>query len=330
MTFGLTGLGNTPVDLLAMVDDAFLQTHGLAKGQYTKIDTLRAVAIERALAHVTMSPGGGVGNAVACYATLGGHAAFMGAIADDDWGDSILADFQRRNVTCPSPITPSYQATTKRLFCLVTPDAERSFAGYPGASPSPVFDMNTLCLDTLTRSNVLLLDGYLLGKDSAVTTFVKAIVIIKAQGGQVAFMPGDVAMLRDQAEHVRTLLPHIDAVMLNEAEACYLHHSDDMKMIFDALMNRFKYGSVTLGAQGAFVFQNGRGATVAAAPLPRSIIDTTGAGDAFAGGFLYGLHHGYDLARAGQIGAACAADVIGNYGARLPVGFRLPGDLFVV
>lgn len=323
----LSALGNTPIDLIATAPDALLTQFGVTKGTYNKVEDDHAMAILTALpTSPVILPGGGVSNATACYATLGGQAAFTGPLVLDKWGRMIADDLQGRGVTLPHPGLSPDTFSTKRILCLMTPDGERSFIGLPGGGA--VFDSTLLCPNTLSRSDFILLDGYILRRPETLQAFQTACdCAISARTG---LMPGSVTMLHDYAAYLDPILARVDALFLNAVEAQFLCGTEDMAAIFRQLPDRYACGSVTLGADGAFVFANGQAAHIPVTPASGTVIDTNGAGDAFAGGFLYGLQHGYALPTAGQIGAACAAAVITRVGARLPRDFVLPDNLTVV
>ncbi len=319
----LSALGNAPIDLIAPVPDGFLQRFDLVKGDYNKVDdNLAAIITAQLPPDITTMPGGGVSNAVACYATLGGQAAFMGPLVMDAWGQVIADDLQARGIDQPIAGIAPGPHSTKRILCLITPDGERSFVGLPGGGA--VLTNDNLCGNTLGRSDFILLDGYILRKPETLAAFQTA---CNTTHGQIGLMPGSVTMLRDYRVYFEMLLDTVDALFINATEARFLYQTDDMPRIYTALQDRYARGSVTLGADGAFVFADGKGMHIPNAPLSGPVIDTNGAGDAFAGGLLYGLLHGHDLSHAGQIGATCAAHVITRPGARLPRDFVLPDGM---
>lgn len=322
MTRFLAGLAQAPIDLIAAVDDAFIAQHGLAKGQCVQLTLAQAQSLQAALPDIARQPGGSVGNVLAAYATLGGACAFMGAVADDALGDVFRADCASRGVAWRGKIWPQDELGTTRIFCLTTPDAERSFATYQGVNAR--LDETLLEPDTIRHADLIVLDGFTLPGPHVAKAYLAAITRMHEKGGQAAFLLGDVSILRDFPETTEKVLDSVDGLFVNEHEAAFIFGTSDLGQLAKTLSGRYAFGAMTLGAQGAFVFHNGQAELVPIPDTHIAVVDTNGAGDNFVGGFLYGLRHGRSLKDSARIGHLCAASVIGHFGARLKPDFTLP------
>jgi len=310
--YDVAGLGNAIVDVIAPAEDAFLLTHNIAKGVMTLVDEFRAGQLCAALGKAEEIAGGSAANTMAGVASLGGNGLFVGKVKQDRLGGRFAASLKALGVHYATRMAEAGPATACCMI-VVTPDGHRSMNTYLGASreltPS---DINE---EEIAAASVLYIEGYLWDAPEAKAAIEKAIGIVKRAGGRVAFTLSDPFCVgRWRAEFV-ALLKRIDILFANEEEAKALFEVED----FDLALQEFRgwpgIAALTRSEKGG-VIAHGRELHVLDAVPVAQVIDTTGAGDQFAAGFLYGLTHGKDLATSGRLGALAAAEVISHYGAR--------------
>jgi sugar/nucleoside kinase (ribokinase family) len=318
--YHVAALGNAIVDVIASVDDRFLLTHRIAKGGMTLIDEFRAKELHKALSDHTQAlstphevAGGSAANTMAGIASLGGHGLFVGKVFDDRLGGVFGKSMNGQGVTFATPATTQGSSTASCLIA-VTPDGQRSMSTYLGAcrelTPDDVDE------EEVAAARILYIEGYLWDEEKAKEASRKAIAAVKGAGGRVALSLSDsfcVGRFRDEFLHL--LDRDVNILIANEDEAKALFQEED----FDGVIAKAKawggIAAITRSAKGCVVMEEGITHTIPAAPVNR-VIDTTGAGDQFAAGFLYGLTHGKSLADAAKLGAIAAAEVISHYGAR--------------
>ncbi|MDB5492020.1 MAG: adenosine kinase [Micavibrio sp.] len=315
--FDFCGIGNACVDIIAKVDDLFLAEWNFPKGICTYLTLEDANRLEAALHNPEYIPGGCAANLAACFSSLGGTSAFMGRVADDKIGRIFLSDMEYWSIRYSGVPHPAQEAGSTRIFCLITPDGERTFASFYGVQE----DLNDDDLDTeaLQQSNILYLDGYALNAQRGGETFLKAAGIAKSAGHMIAFSPNDVSILEKYSGAVAAIMAFTDIILCNETEAMHMTGMETPDKAIEALRVSFPMGAVTQGHDGAVVFDAGNIARLPAQTPPGPIINTNGAGDNFAGGFLFGLEQGYSIEKAGILGTLCAAQVLTRSCAR-------PGD----
>ena len=319
-TYDVAALGNAIVDVIAAVDDRFLLTHHIAKGGMTLIDGFRAKELHRALADNSQglsSPhevaGGSAANTMAGLASLGGNGLFVGKVFDDRLGSVFGKSMTAQGITFTTPATQEGSATASCLIA-VTPDGQRSMSTYLGACRELVpDDVNE---DQVADARILYIEGYLWDEENAKQAARKAIAAVKRAGGQVALSLSDafcVGRFRDEFLHL--LDKDVNILFANEDEAKALFQEEMFEGVIAAAGTWGGIAAITRSAEGCVVLEDSAMHAIAAAPVSR-VIDTTGAGDQFAAGFLYGLTHGKGLADCGRLGAIAAAEVISHYGAR--------------
>jgi sugar/nucleoside kinase (ribokinase family) len=318
--YDVAGLGNAIVDIIASVDDRFLLTHRIAKGGMTLIDAFRAKELLAALTdnQQTMSSlheiaGGSAANTMAGLASLGGNGAFVGKVFDDRlgavFGDSMAGlgmDFTTARATSGS--------ATATCMIAVTPDGQRSMSTYLGACRELVPD--DVDEEQVAAARILYIEGYLWDEENAKQASRKAIAAVKGAGGKVALSLSDsfcVGRFRDEFLHL--LDKDVNILFANEDEATALFQADNFDGVIAGAKAWGGVAALTRSAKGCVIVEEGVMHEIPAAPVAR-VIDTTGAGDQFAAGFLYGLTHGKGLADCGRLGALAAAEVISHYGAR--------------
>ena len=318
--YDVAGLGNAIVDVIASVDDRFLLTHRIAKGGMTLIDEFRAKELHKALAdnQQTMSSlhevaGGSAANTLAGLASLGGTGVYVGKVFDDRLGEVFAKSMSAQGITFTTH--PTRQgSTTASCLIAVTPDGQRSMNTYLGAcrelAPDDVDE------EQVASARVLYIEGYLWDEETAKQASRKAIAAVKGAGGKIALSLSDsfcVGRFRDEFLHL--LDKDVGILFANEDEAKALFEAEDFDGVVAGAKKWGGIAALTRSAKGCVLVEESTVHTIPAAPAAR-VTDTTGAGDQFAAGFLYGMTHGKGLADCGRLGALAAAEVISHYGAR--------------
>jgi sugar/nucleoside kinase (ribokinase family) len=316
--YDVASLGNAIVDIIASVDDHFLLTHKIAKGTMTLIDEFRAKELLKALAGQNMSSlhevaGGSAANTMAGLASLGGSGLFLGKVSGDRLGKVFGDSMAATGVTFHNG-TGKTQASTASSMIAVTLDGQRSMNTFLGACREMIPD--DVDESQIARARILYIEGYLWDEENAKQASRKAIAAVKGAGGHIALTLSDpfcVGRFRDEFLHL--LDKDVTVLFANEDEAKALYQVEDFADVVKAAQKWGSIAALTRSAQGCVVVEGGVVHEIPAAPVTR-VIDTTGAGDQFAAGFLYGLTHGKGLADCGRLGALAAAEVISHYGAR--------------
>jgi sugar/nucleoside kinase (ribokinase family) len=312
--YDVAALGNAIVDVIASVDDGFLLAHGIAKGGMTLIDEFRATELLKVLTGALHQvAGGSAANSMAGLASLGGKGLFLGKVSDDRLGKEFAESMRATGVTFHNGVSKTSASTASSIIA-VTPDGQRSMNTFLGACremvPEDVEEKQ------IARARILYIEGYLWDEDKAKQASRKAIAAIKGAGGRVALTLSDafcVGRFRD--EFLQLLAKDVNILFANEDEAKALFEAEDFANVVAAAQKWGGIAALTRSAKGCVIVEGGAVHEIAAAPVAR-VIDTTGAGDQFAAGFLYGLTHDKDLADCGRLGALAAAEVISHYGAR--------------
>lgn len=311
--FDVAGLGNAIVDVIALTDDAFLTRHGIAKGGMTLIDEPRAKLLEDNLADTTVTPGGSAANTIAGLASLGGKGAFIGRVHDDWLGESFAGGTKAIGVHFDTPFAKE-GAPTARSVILVSPDGQRSMNTYLGASVE--IDEVDIDENLVADSKILFIEGYLWDTERMKGAIRKAIKAAKAAGRLVAFTCSDAFCVgRFRQEFVELIEADLDIVFANEAEIVSLYETKTFDEAFQIARATGKLFALTRSEKGAVIAQGAAVHLIDATP-DVSVIDTTGAGDQFAAGFLYGIAHDLGLERAGKLGVLSAGEVISHIGPR--------------
>jgi sugar/nucleoside kinase (ribokinase family) len=312
--FDVVGIGNAIVDVLAKADDAFLAGNRLTKGAMTLIDAGKAEVLYAAMGPAIECSGGSAANTMVGIASLGGRAGYIGKIAADQLGDVFRHDIRSSGVTFATPPAKSGPATARCLI-FVTPDAQRTMQTYLGAcvelGPDDVPDK------VVASASVTYLEGYLWDKPAAKDAFRKAMKIAHEAKRKVALTLSDPFCVERHRAEFRDLVDHhVDILFANEAEIISLYQA---KGFDDALTHvqghKDKIIVMTRSEKGSVVCQNGNIHAVPAEKVDR-VVDTTGAGDLYAAGFLYGLTQNLNLTDCARIGSIAAAEIISHFGAR--------------
>lgn len=309
----VTGIGNAIVDVLGRVDDAILKREGLVKGSMSLVDAERAVGLYALFEAPVQQSGGSAGNTIAGLASLGASVGFVGKIAQDELGTEFARQLGEVGATFVTP--PSTTGIpTARCMVMVSPDAQRTMSTFLGACVE--LGPEDVPLELVERSRVTYLEGYLWDPPLAKEAFLHAARIAHGAGRVVALSLSDsfcVARHRDSfREFVRD---HVDVLFANESEVLDLYQVERLSDAIEAVRNDCRVTAITRGADGCAVVWDGEVTHLPAAPVAR-VVDTTGAGDLFAAGFLFGYARGLDAEACGRLGAICAAEVISHFGAR--------------
>ena len=311
--FDVLGIGNALVDVLSTETDEFLATHELVKGSMTLIDTDRAEELYAAMGTKTEMSGGSAANTLSGIASFGGRAAYTGRVKDDGLGKAFAHDLNSLGVHFSSPKAPDGDPTG-RCMIVVTPDGERTMNTYLGASA-------TLCpsdldVELIGRSSITFLEGYLFDRDEAKEAFRKAAGAAHAAGRKVALTLSDSFCVdRHRDDFLALVDDGVDVLFANEEEITKLYGVDSFDEGVEAVRGRCEIAAVTRGGQGSVVVTKDETVAVEAKQVAK-LVDTTGAGDLFAAGFLFGLTSGQPLAECGRLGSLAAAAVIGHMGPR--------------
>jgi sugar/nucleoside kinase (ribokinase family) len=318
--YDVLGIGNAIFDVLVKADESFLSRHGMTKGGMALIDEARAVAIYQDMGPATEMSGGSAANTIVGIASLGARAAYVGKVKDDQIGRMYAHDIRAAGVafeTRPATDGPA----TGCSYILVTDDGERTMNTYLGAAQ----DLVPADIDAaeIAAAKIIYLEGYLWDPKSAKEAFVKASTIAHEAGREVALTLSDSFCVDRYREEFLDLMKKrtVDLVFANEAELHSLYQTSDFDTALKQLRKDIKLGVVTRSEKGCVV-ASGEGVIAVPAFPVAQIVDTTGAGDLFAAGFLFGLVRGAGHENAGRLGALAAAEVIQHIGARPQVSLK--------
>ena len=319
-------IGNAIVDVIADASDAFLSNQGLAKGSMRLIDEAEAVRLYDAMGPGREISGGSAGNTAAGLAALGLKAAFIGQVADDQLGKIYRHDIESQGIDFLVAARNDVGATARSLI-LVTPDAQRTMNTFLGAAQ--LLESASVDLEAVADSGIIYLEGYLWDPEAPRAAMEAAIEEAHAAGRKVAFTLSDTFCVDRHREGFWKLLRDgkVDILFANEAEAASMAMVNDVEEAIDSLAKVVPTLVVTRSEAGATAVSDGERAHVLAEPIER-LVDTTGAGDLFAAGFLAGQAKGLGLEASLRLGAIAAAEVIQHYGARPEKDLRqLAGEL---
>lgn len=312
--YDVLGIGNALFDILVRVDDKFLTDHGMAKGAMALIDEARAASIYSDMGPATEVSGGSAANTIVGIAQLGARAAYVGKIKDDQIGRLYAHDIRSAGVAFDTMAAKDGPATGCS-YILVTPDGERTMNTYLGAAQD--LSAADIVEDEIAAASIVYLEGYLWDPKDAKDAFVKASQIAHKHGRKVALTLSDAFCVGRYRDEFIGLMRDktIDLIFANEAELGSLYNTQDFDAALAQLRNDIALGVVTRSEKGCVVAAK-EGITAVSAFPAKNVIDTTGAGDLFAAGFLFGLVREAGFEQAGRLGAMAAAEVIQHIGAR--------------
>lgn len=313
-------IGNAIVDVIAHADDEFLERFGMHKGAMRLIDETDATRLYEAMGPARELSGGSAGNTVAGVASLGLKAGFVGQLANDQLGEIYAHDIHSLGIEFTTPLRSDVGATARSLI-LVTADAQRTMNTFLGAAQ--MLGPDAVDPAQVAEAQILYLEGYLWDPEGPRRAMVKAIQAARAAGTRVAFTLSDSFVVDRHRTNLWELFEAgcIDILFANEAEIMSLAEHESSEEAALAVAAEVPTVVVTRSEKGAFALSAGKHFSVRAEPI-ETLIDTTGAGDLFASGFLAGEARGLGTERSLRIGAICAAEVIQHYGARPEADLR--------
>jgi sugar/nucleoside kinase (ribokinase family) len=317
-TYDILGIGNAIVDVVAAAEDNFLSRHDMHKGTMALIDAAAAERLYAAMPPGQESSGGSAGNTCAVAAALGARVAYIGKVADDQLGGVFSHDIRAAGVHFPSaPLRGG--APTARCLILVTPDGQRTMNTFLGACVT--LDGSDIDAALVASAAVTYLEGYLFDPPAAQTAFRAAAAAAHAAGRQVALSLSDPFCVNRHRAAFRDLVAgHIDILFANEAEITALYEANSFEAAAEQARADVALAALTRSEAGSLILHGNE--TIPIAAEPAILVDTTGAGDAYAAGFLASLTAGRDLPRCGRIASIAAAEVISHYGARPQADLR--------
>lgn len=311
--FDVTAIGNAIVDVLARAEDSFLVEHKLSKGAMSLIDAADSDRLYAVMGRGIEASGGSAANTVAGIAALGGRAAYIGKVADDQLGGVFARDIRAVGVTydtAPLEGGPS----TARCLIFVTPDAQRTMQTFLGATTQ--LGPEDLNMDYIASSTVVYLEGYLWDQPRAKRAMRDAAVRAHDAGVKVSLTLSDAfCVTRFRDEFLDLAENHVDILFANESEILSLYQVTSFDDALQRVRQHCEIAALTRSEKGSVVVKGGEVHVIQAEAGAR-VVDTTGAGDAYAAGFLYAYTQGRDLATCGRLGGVLAAEVISHYGAR--------------
>ena len=311
--YDVVAVGNAIIDILHAVPEEFLAQEGIEKSAMTLIDEPRAEHLTSRFSNAVVAPGGSAANTMTGIASFGGRAGYIGKVASDALGAAFTREFRAAGVafdTAPLQAPPG----TARCLIAVTPDGHRSMNTFLGASS--LLGPADIDAGLIQAANILFLEGYLFDRDEAKAAFVRAAEIAKGAGRKVSLTLSDLFCVERHRESFKHLVAgHIDILFANERELLGLYETDALAAAIETARASCPIVAVTRSALGSIVIAGDQAVEVAPVAVAR-VIDTTGAGDQYAAGFLYGHARGMPLAECGALASLAAAEVISHMGPR--------------
>ena len=312
--YDVVTIGNAIVDIIGRCEDSFLDKHAAPKGHMRLVDAEIINTIYADMGPGVEISGGSAANTAAGIASLGGRAAFIGKVADDEFGRIFRHDIGAAGVAFGTPAVPDAARATSRSLILVTPDGQRTMNTFLGISTD--FNQSEVDPAVIEASGIVYLEGYLFDREDAKGAFRQAAKIAKQAGRQVALTLSDSFCVdRHRAEFLALIRGGIDILFANESEILSLYECTSFDDAVRHVSRDTRLAVLTRSEQGSVVVSEGTSILVAPDPVAK-VVDTTGAGDLYAAGFLFGLARGDDFSKAGRFGSFAAAEIIGQMGAR--------------
>lgn len=314
----VVGIGNAIVDVIASADDEFLDRHNMPKGAMLLVDETQAETIYKSMGAAVISSGGSAGNTIAGIASLGGKTGYIGKVRDDMLGHAFRHDITAAGATFPTPCATAGPATARCLI-LVTPDSQRTMNTFLGACVN--LGPKDIDEELIRSAHVTYLEGYLYDAHSAQMAFHKAAEIAHAANRKVALSLSDSFCVdRHRAEFLHLVSMHVDVLFGNEFEVAALFESPDADAAIAGLRGLTDLAVITRGPGGSTIVTQDEVIDIDAVPVDR-VVDTTGAGDLYAAGFLSALTRGSPMRECGRLASELAAEIISHVGARRQTPF---------
>ena len=315
----LVGIGNAIVDIIVNVDDHFLDINKLKKGSMNLISSEESKLLLENCKVIKQISGGSSANTVVCLAELGNEVQFIGRVKDDKFGNFFATNIRESNTNFNTPPTLDGPPTAHSII-LITPDAQRTMCTYLGASVE--FEPKDINFELIKESKYLYLEGYLWDSELAKNAFLKAAQIAKQSDTKIILSLSDSFCVdRHRQSFLELIDEYIDIVFCNESEVLSLFKKDKLANLQGDLSSLCELAVVTLGSNGSLII-NKNDNEVIKSITKEEIIDTTGAGDIYAGGFIHGLINNYPLKRCGEIGSICAGHIITQLGSRSNIDLK--------
>ena len=312
--FQVVGIGNALVDVLAHCEDAFLGEHGIEKGVMQLIDMERAVTLYGQIGPAQEVSGGSAANTIAGVAHLGGRTAYVGKVKDDQLGAIFAHDLRAQGAVYETAFAPKGNgAETGRCIVLVTPDGERSMNTYLGVTE--FLGAEDIDVGMMARAEWIFLEGYRFDGPDSHAAFAKAIAATRAAGGRVSLTLSDPFCIeRHRDAFAGMLRDHVDLLFANRAEICSMYRTDDFDSALARAASEVDIVACTDSENGAHILSAGERHHVPA--YPTKVVDATGAGDLFAGAFLWGITNGHEIETSTRMANLAASEIISHIGAR--------------
>jgi sugar/nucleoside kinase (ribokinase family) len=316
--YDVAAIGNAIVDVIAPATDGFLEANGLTKGAMMLVDSAQSAALYAKMAAGLEASGGSAANTIAGLASFGGRGAFMGKVADDQLGQVFTHDMRAIGAHFDNAPLTGGPATAVSMIN-VTPDAQRTMCTYLGASVE--FTDDDVVPEIVEAAKIVYLEGYLFDAEAARRAFAKAAALAHGAGRMIALTLSDSFVAERHRGALKGFIAgQVDLLFANESEVCALFETD-----FDSALAQLrpmvKLAAVTRSEQGSVILSAGERLTVAAEAVEK-VVDTTGAGDQYAAGFMFGLSRGRPLQQCGKLASLAAAEVISHYGPRPQVPLK--------
>jgi len=315
-SFDIACIGNAIVDVLAAVPQDMPAAQGLVPGSMNLIDAERAEALYATLQTRQQTGGGSAANTAVAAASLGARTAYLGTVAEDALGEAFAADLRAADIAYPTLPLPASRAagrTTARCMIMVTPDGQRTMNTYLGACTA--FGPEDVDADTIRGARITYLEGYLFDPPAAQDAFRRAATLAHEAGRAVALSLSDPFCVDRHRDAFRALATgHVDVLFANETEILSLYEAERFEDAAEHAGRAVELAVLTRSEKGSVVFRHGVRTDIP--PVPTTVVDSTGAGDAYAAGFLFGLVRGLDMAECGRIASVAASEVISHFGAR--------------
>jgi len=317
--YDVAAIGNAIVDVIAPATDALIAELGLERGAMNLVDEVQSEAIYSRMAAGIETSGGSAGNTIAGVASFGGAAAFLGKVADDQLGEVYAHDMQAQGAWFGVPPLKGCPATARSMIN-VTPDGHRTMSTYLGASVH--FAADDIDPSVIEAAQIVYLEGYLFDAEPARRAFAKAAGLAHGAGRTMALTLSDPFVVERHRDGLMAFIDtQVDLVFANAAELMSMFQTDDFDVALEAIRGKAKIAAVTRSELGSVIVQGRETFTVPAVPVEK-VVDTTGAGDQYAAGFMFGLAKGKPLDVCGRLGSLAAAEVISHYGPRPQVSLK--------
>ncbi len=309
----LVGLGNAIVDIIVNIEDDFLEINNLKKGSMNLINSDESQLLLNNCKVIKQISGGSSANTVVCLAELGNRVQFIGRVKNDQFGNFFSSDIKKSNAIFNTPPTKKGPSTAHSII-LITPDAQRTMCTFLGASIE--FEPNNIDFSSIKHSKYLYLEGYLWDSELAKNAFIEAAKIAKLSNTKVILSLSDSFCVdRHRESFLELILNYVDIVFCNESEALSLFKKNKLEDCQNQFSSLCELVIITLGGEGSLIIDKTKKEKIKAT-LKGKLLDTTGAGDMYAGGFIHGLIKNFSIKKCGQMGSICAGHIITQLGSR--------------